>query len=173
MSFLKAQVSFPSNLASIFSAIKHNFYVLFQLKIIYFGQRGQLKRKFFQVFASKFVKFLMSILNWQVNSSSNLASFFIAMTHNSSVNLSSYIIYFGQKDPIKVPILTLSSALPAGTRRNNVRFWLFWSGRWITLSLLRPKTNIVTASCFRRRFSKLTLTLQQCRNSDVIFLKKF
>ena len=28
----------------------------------------------------------MSILKWQVNSSSNFASFFIVMTHNSSVN---------------------------------------------------------------------------------------
>ena len=34
---------------------------------------------------SKFVKFL-SILKWQVSSSSNFASFFIAMTCNSSVN---------------------------------------------------------------------------------------
>ena len=35
---------------------------------------------------SKFVKFLISILKRQVNSSSNLASFFIVMIHNSSVN---------------------------------------------------------------------------------------
>ena len=33
------------------------------------------------------------------------------MTHNSSANFKSYLSYFGQKDPIKVPILTLSSAL--------------------------------------------------------------
>ena len=35
---------------------------------------------------SKFVKFLMSILKRQVNSSSIFVSFFIVMTHNSSVN---------------------------------------------------------------------------------------
>ena len=35
---------------------------------------------------SKFVKFLMSVLKWQVNSSSNFALFFIFMTHNSSVD---------------------------------------------------------------------------------------
>ena len=35
---------------------------------------------------SKFIKLPMSILKWQVNSSSNFASFFIVMTHNSSVN---------------------------------------------------------------------------------------
>ena len=38
------------------------------------------------MFESKFFKFLMSVLEWQVNSSSNFALFFIAMTHNSSVN---------------------------------------------------------------------------------------
>ena len=35
---------------------------------------------------SKFIKFVMSILKWQVNSSSNFESFFIAMTRNSSVD---------------------------------------------------------------------------------------
>ena len=34
---------------------------------------------------SKFIKFLMSILNWQIKSSSNFASFFIVMTHKSPV----------------------------------------------------------------------------------------
>ena len=36
---------------------------------------------------SKSIKFLMSILNWQVNSSSNFASFFIFVTHNSPENV--------------------------------------------------------------------------------------
>ena len=35
---------------------------------------------------SKLVKSFMSILKWQANSSSDYASFFIAMTHISSVN---------------------------------------------------------------------------------------
>ena len=34
----------------------------------------------------QFVKFLMSTLKWQVNLSSNFASFFIVMTDNSSVD---------------------------------------------------------------------------------------
>ena len=38
------------------------------------------------MFRSKFIKFLNSVLNWQVNSSSNFASFFIVMTRNSPVN---------------------------------------------------------------------------------------
>ena len=62
----------------------------------------------FQVLGSKFVKFLMSILNWQINSSSIFGSFFIVMTHNFPVNFK--LIHF-QLIPIKVPILRLSSAL--------------------------------------------------------------
>ena len=54
----------------------------------------------FQEVGSKFIKFLMSILKRQVNSSSNFASFFIVMTHSSSVNFK-----------LKVPILRLSSAV--------------------------------------------------------------
>ena len=40
----------------------------------------------FRELGLKFVKFFMSILNWQVNSSSAFASFFIVMTHNSPLN---------------------------------------------------------------------------------------
>ena len=38
------------------------------------------------MFKSKYFKFLMPILKWQVNSFSNFASSFIVMTYNSSVN---------------------------------------------------------------------------------------
>ena len=40
----------------------------------------------FQVLKSKFLKFLMSILKRQVNSSSDFSSFFNVVTHNYSVN---------------------------------------------------------------------------------------
>ena len=40
----------------------------------------------FWVLESKFVKFVMSVLKWKVNSSSNFALFFIVMTHNSYIN---------------------------------------------------------------------------------------
>ena len=87
--FWKHKVSSPSNFASIFNAIKHSSSVLFfSPHIIYFGQRSQLKSNFLdlQVIVSKFVKFLMSILKWQVKPSSNFALFFIVTTHNYSVN---------------------------------------------------------------------------------------
>ena len=40
----------------------------------------------FRVLESKFVKFFMSVLKQQASSSSIFVSFFIVMTHNSSVN---------------------------------------------------------------------------------------
>ena len=89
VSFLKAQVNFPLNFASIFSAIRHNSSVLFLGQTLYTFVKGVNQRAIFldfQVLESKFVKFLMWILKWQVNSSSNFALFFIAMTHNSSAN---------------------------------------------------------------------------------------
>ena len=89
MSFFKAQVSFSSDFASIFSAIKHKSSVLSLAQTLYtLVKEANYRANFldFWVFESKFFKFLMSILKWQVNSSSNFALFFIVMTHNSSVN---------------------------------------------------------------------------------------
>ena len=71
MSFLEPQVSFPLNLVLILSVI------------LYFLSSNIIN---FRVLKSKFVKFLISILNWQVSSFSNFASFFIVATHNSPVN---------------------------------------------------------------------------------------
>ena len=81
---------------SVFIQILHQYSVLsnitplciFRSNIIYFDQRHPLKWNFwdFWVLESKFVKLLMPILNWEVNSSSIIASFFILMTHNSLVN---------------------------------------------------------------------------------------
>ena len=65
----------------------------------------------FRVLGSTFVKFHMSILNWQVNFSSNFASFFIVMTHNSSVNFNLMHFILWIKGLHQRPILRLSSAL--------------------------------------------------------------
>ena len=59
---------------------------------------------------STFLKFPRWILKQKVRSSTIFVSFFIVITHNSTVNFK-LISYFGEKDPIKVPILTLSRAL--------------------------------------------------------------
>ena len=117
MSFLKAQVSFPSNVVSIFSTIKQNSPILFFAQTLYaLLKRSPLKWKFLRFSSagvkirqiphvnfeltnqflsnfciifhchSKFVKFFMSVLNWQISSSSIFASFFIVITQNFPVN---------------------------------------------------------------------------------------
>ena len=89
MSFLKAQVTFPLKFASILSTIRHNPTVLFYLKHYILGSKEPIKEHFFLdfwVLESKFIKFLMSILEWLVNSSSNFALFLIVMTNNFSAN---------------------------------------------------------------------------------------
>ena len=88
---------------SVFFQILHQSWVqsnkspphFFGSSIIYYGQKQPIKVQIFsdfQVLDSKFIKLLMSILNWQLNSSSNFASLFILMTHNSPVNFT--LIYF-------------------------------------------------------------------------------
>ena len=60
---------------------------------------------------SKFIKFLMSTLKWQVNSSSNFASFFTVMKDTSSMDFKLILFQLWLKDLIKIPILRLWSAL--------------------------------------------------------------
>ena len=72
---------------------------------------------------SKFVKFLMSILNWQVKSSSIFASFFMAWHITPLYILSSCICNFRQKNAIKIPIWRLSSALVKKCQIPRVNFW--------------------------------------------------
>ena len=71
--YILHQSSVPSDRTPLyFSKLKH----------IYFGQRIQLKSSFLdiRVLESKFIKFLMSVLKWQVNPFSNFALFSIVMT---------------------------------------------------------------------------------------------
>ena len=88
MSFLKTKVSFPSNVSSIFSAMRQNSNTLLLAQILYTKKGSPLSTNLwdFWVLWSKLVKLILSILNWQVNSSSNLVSFCIVMTQNSPVN---------------------------------------------------------------------------------------
>ena len=64
-------------------------------------KRSPLNCKF--LLGSKFVKFLMSVLKWQVNSFLNFVSFFIVMTHNSSVNFKLIHFFFWIKESHQSP----------------------------------------------------------------------
>ena len=104
MSFSKPQVSFSLNFASLFSVMKHNSSQFFFSAQRYTSfKRIPLKCKFwdFLVLASKFVKSLLSMLKLQASSSSDFASFFIVMTHNSSVNVKLIIFLFWTKGPLQ------------------------------------------------------------------------
>ena len=114
MSFLKAQVSFPSNVASVFSAIKHNSSILFLAQTLCtLVKTSPLKCKFLRFLSPrvKIVKFLMPILKWQINSISNFASFFIVITHNCPLNFKLIHFLLCLKDRMKVPVLRISCAL--------------------------------------------------------------
>ena len=111
ISFLKAPVSFPSNIASIFSAIKQNSPILYLAqRSCTLTKRSPLKRKFLVV-RSKFIKFLMSFLKAQASFPSNVASLISAIKQNSPILFFSWkIMYFIQKKPIKMQIFEIFSS---------------------------------------------------------------
>ena len=77
----------PSNFVSILSAVKRNSLKLFWLKHYIIWSKAALESVNFwdfRVLGSKIVKFLMLILKWQVNFSSDFSSFFSVITYNSS-----------------------------------------------------------------------------------------
>ena len=88
MPFLKAQVSFPLNVASVFCVIKHNSSILFLAQTLYTVVKSSpLKCKFLR-FSTAWAKIhQVPHVNFELASQfSNFASFFIVMTQNASVN---------------------------------------------------------------------------------------
>ena len=78
---------------------------------IYFAEKEPIKNKIFwdfQVLGSKFVKFFMSALKWQVSSPSNFAHFFIVMTDNSSVDFKLLLFQVWIKGSHQNPIFECS-----------------------------------------------------------------
>ena len=88
MSFFKQKVSFSSKFRSFFRAMRDNSSVLFRLRIyMLIGKSSTSKCKFpdLPLLPLKFTKFLMPFLEPRVSFSSNFASLFSFMRHNSSV----------------------------------------------------------------------------------------
>ena len=85
-SILEAQISVSSNFLSIISDIKHQtpLYFLSWNTLYFWPQAAHQSANFsdFWAFELKFVKFLMSVLEQQVNSSSDFLLFFSLITHN-------------------------------------------------------------------------------------------
>ena len=112
MSFLKAQVTFPLNFASIFNAIRHNSSVLFLAQTLYFGQRSPLISNLFKVFKCPSQNLSNSSCQFWNDISLQILHYSSLSWHITPLEiLWSYLFYIGQKNSINVPILTLSSAL--------------------------------------------------------------
>ena len=109
---------FPNH-KSVFFQILHHSSVSWKILLCTFlaqtfytlVKRSQCNFLDFRVLGSKFVKFFISLLKRQVNSSSNVASFFITMIHNSSVNFKLIHFLLWIKESHKVPVLRLLSTL--------------------------------------------------------------
>ena len=107
MSFSKPQGSFSSNFTWLFSVVKDNSSILFQVKDYilctkWTNQSANVGD--FWVLGSKFTKFL-SILKQQIGFCSHFVSIFSIMRHNSSVLFFNWnCTYFQQKEPTKVQI---------------------------------------------------------------------
>ena len=90
MSFLKAQVNLFSNFSSIFSTIKHNSSVLFYLEHYIIWSKEPIKVQSFQIFKDSGQNSSnSSCVRFEMTSQflfKHFASFFMVMTHNSSVN---------------------------------------------------------------------------------------
>ena len=103
MPILKRQVDSSPNFAFLFSFMKDNSSVLFN---IYFAPKGPIKIKILETF--KYSGQNSSCQLW------NDESVPLQILHNSSLSgqitslwiLSSYVSNFGLKDPIKIPILS-------------------------------------------------------------------
>ena len=126
MSFLKAQVSFPSNFASIFSAIKHNSSVLFSSNIIYFGQKQPIKVQIFEIFECLGQNLSNSSCHFWKHKSVFLQTLYQSwMPSNITLLyfLSSNIIYFDQKHPIKVYIFKIFECSGQNLLNSSRQFW--------------------------------------------------
>ena len=122
MSFLKAQVSFPSNVVSVFNTIKHNSPILFLAQTLYtLFKRSPLKCKFLR-FSSTQVK-ISQIAHVNFELTSQFLFKFCIILHCNDTKVPSCIFNFRQKDAIKVSIWRLLRALVKICQIPYVSFW--------------------------------------------------
>ena len=115
MSFLKQKVSFSSKLGSLYSVMSDHYFVLFQLKLYMLLTKVAYQSAKCQTcnncsLALKLTKSIMLFLQPRISFSSNFASLFSVMRHNSSVFFHLNLCMFWRKEPIKVQISRLSTA---------------------------------------------------------------
>ena len=98
------QVSFSSNLASLFSFMKDNYSVLFYIKRYLLCTKETNQSRNFKNFECSDQNSANSCHFWKIKSvfSSSFVSLFSVIRHNLSIIFSWTFTYFQQKEPIKV-----------------------------------------------------------------------
>ena len=120
---------FSSNFASIFSAIKNNYSILFvSSNILYFGQKWLIKVQIFEIFECSDENLPSPHVIFQTAS-----KFFFQILHDSSASSKITFLYFfrlkiicfAQNGPIKVQILETFECL----NQNSPKSCQFWKNK--------------------------------------------
>ena len=134
MSFLKAQVSFLPNFASIFSDIKHISSVLFSSNTLYFGQMQLIKVQIFEIFECSDENLPNSSYHFP-----NHMPVFLQIFNDSSVSWKITplhffrweVMYFAREGPIKVQIFETFEC----SNQNLPNSCHFWNNKTVFLQI--------------------------------------
>ena len=143
MSILKRQVDSSPNLVSLFSFMKNNSVVFFSSNNIYFAQKEPVKVKVFETF--ELTGQNLSKSPCQLWSDKSIP---LQILRHCSLSwqitplwiFCSYFLNFWWKDPIKIPILRLSSAL---VKLCHIPHVIFQTTSQLEVMLDKPVNNVL------------------------------
>ena len=139
MPILKWQVSSSSDFALFFVVMTNNYSMNFKLIHFLLWMKGLILSLFwdFRVLWWRFAKFLMSYSKPQVTFSPNFGSLFSVTKDNSSILFRSSVMYFAQKEPIKVQIFETFECLG----QNSPNLCRFWNKKSVFLQIMSWDIN--------------------------------
>ena len=139
MPILKWQVSSSSDFTLFFIVMTNNYSINFKLIHFLLWMKGLILSQFwdFRVLWWRFAKFLMSYSKPQVTFSPNFGSLFSVTKDNSSILFRSSVMYFAQKEPIKVQIFETFECLG----QNSPNFCRFWNKKSVFLQIMSWDIN--------------------------------
>ena len=139
MPILKWQVSSSSDFALFFVVMTNNYSMNFKLIHFLLWMKGLILSQFwdFRVLWWRFAKFLMSYSKPQVTFSPNFGSLFSVTKDNSSILFRSSVMYFAQKELIKVQIFETFECLG----QNSPNFCRFWNKKSVFLQIMSWDIN--------------------------------
>ena len=139
MPILKWQVSSSSDFALFFVVMTNNYSINFKLIHFILWMKGLILSQFwdFRVLWWKLAKFLLSYSKLQVTYSPNFGSLFSVTKDNSSILFRSSVMYFAQKEPIKVQIFETFECLG----QNSPNLCRFWNKKSVFLQIMSWDIN--------------------------------